>query len=91
MEDVCAFLEENGLDEYVASFKANKINGKLLRALKRDRLLKMVRHVYVYVCLCVCVCACVCVCLCVSMSSAKHEISHPFYAGHVRSSSGHFA
>ena len=45
VEDVCAFLEENGLDEYVASFKANKINGKLLRALKRDRLLKMVSHV----------------------------------------------
>ncbi len=44
VEDVCAFLEENGLDEYVASFKANKINGKLLRVMKRGTFLEMVRR-----------------------------------------------
>ncbi len=45
VEDVCAFLDENGLRKYQDAFRANEINGKLLRALKRDRLLKMVSHV----------------------------------------------
>ena len=44
VEDVCAFLDENGLRKYQDAFRANEINGKLLRVMKRGSFLEMVRR-----------------------------------------------
>ena len=43
MDDVCRFLDENGLDEYVDAFREGGIKGKLLRVMTQENLSRMVR------------------------------------------------